>query len=345
MMQKEQIKSIVIGVLAVGILAIAYYSFLGSPANLTGKKATDIALAYINSDLLTDGSKATIEGAVLSQSGLYKFKLNVNGQSFDFFITKDAKFLFPQVIEIKQATSTATSTADNTQPIPKTCEDIAKTPSPQIEAFVVSYCPYGLQMQRVLAEVVKSAPDLIANIKISYMGSVKDGKIQSMHGDQEAIENLKQICIREEQPTKFYGYLSCFMQEGKSDECSATAGMDKTKLQACIADSNKGLKYAQVDFALQNKYNDTDACRKNPKNCMVCGSPTLILNGQKVSEYDFGGRTAQAIKTLLCCGFNQLPEICSVNISTDQAAPSFSKNYSSAEGASTNSSANCAPAQ
>ena len=101
-MQKEQIKSIAIGVLAVGILAMAYYASFGSPTNLTGKKATDIALAYINSALLTDGSTASLEGNVSSQSGLYKFKLKVGEQSFDSFITKDGKFLFPQVIENKK---------------------------------------------------------------------------------------------------------------------------------------------------------------------------------------------------------------------------------------------------
>ncbi|MFH0739483.1 MAG: hypothetical protein V1819_00125 [bacterium] len=327
----EQIKSIVIGVLAIGIVAMAYYTFFGSPANLTAKKATDIAMNYINSTLLTDGSTAAIDGAVSSQSGLYKFKLKVGDQSFDAFITKDARFLFPQVIEIKQSTSTASSTANNTQATPKTCEEVAKIATPQMEAFVVSYCPYGLQMQRVLAEVANSAPELASNIKISYMGSVSGGKIQSMHGEQEAVENLKQICIREEQATKFYPYLNCFMKEGKSDECSTAAGIDSTKLKACTTDPNKGLKYAQVDFTASEKYG-------------VSGSPTLILNGQKVSEYDFGGRTANAVKTLLCCGFNQPAEICSKDLSADQAAPSFSVDYAGT-GGSTNSAANCAPAK
>ncbi|MEK7104059.1 MAG: hypothetical protein AAB842_01490 [Patescibacteria group bacterium] len=332
-MQKEQIKTIVMGVLAVGILVIAYYAFFGSPTNLTAKKATDVALAYINSDLLSDGSLASLDGPIASQSGLYKFKLKVGDQSFDSFVTKDGKFLFPQVIEIKQSSSTS-PTANNNQPTVKTCEDVAKATSPQMEAFIVSYCPYGLQMQRVLAEVVNSAPALQSNIKIMYIGSISGDKIQAMHGEQEAVENLKQICIREEQPTKFYPYLNCFMKEGKSDECSTAAGIDNTKLKACTTDPKKGLKYAQVDFAASKKYG-------------VSGSPTLVLNGEKVSEYDFGGRTAQAVKTLLCCGFNQPVEVCSKDISTAQAAPSFSTTYSGAGGGGTSNSGgtNCAPAQ
>jgi hypothetical protein len=33
---------------------------------------------------------------------------------------------------------------------------------------------------------------------------VKNGKIASMHGDEEAKENLRQICIREEQKDKYW---------------------------------------------------------------------------------------------------------------------------------------------
>jgi hypothetical protein len=213
-------------------------------------------------------------------------------------------------------------------------QEVAKSDKPVAEAFIFSYCPYGLQMQRVLAEVVNSASALQSNIKIMYMGSISGGKVQAMHGDQEAVENLKQICIREEQPTKFYPYLNCFIkEEGKSDECSTAAEIDTTKLKACTTDPNKGLKYAQADFTASEKYG-------------VSGSPTLILNGQKVSEYDFGGRTAQAVKTLLCCGFNQPPEICSTDISTAQAAPSFSTTYAGSGGGTSNSGGtNCAPAK
>ena len=75
------------------------------------------------------------------------------------------------------------------------------------------------------------------------------------------------------------------------------------------------LTYAQKDFDLDKKYG-------------VSGSPTLILNGNKVSEFDFGGRSADAVKTLLCCGFNNEPDICNTNVTAEQAATSFSETYS-----------------
>jgi len=63
----------------------------------------------------------------------------------------------------------------------------------------------------------------------------------------------------------------------------------------------------------------------------------LILNGEKVSEFDFGGRTAEAVKNLLCCGFSEKPELCSKKLSETQAATGFSENYSSGDSSSDSS--------
>lgn len=197
----------------------------------------------------------------------------------------------------------------------KSCETVKKAQKPELEAFVVSYCPYGLQMQRTLVPI-NDLIGKVANIKVRYIGSVENGKITSMHGDQEAQENLKQICIREEQADKYWKYLSCFMKAtGKSENCSKEVGIDTSKLEVCMT-KGKGLEYAKVDFASQNKYG-------------VSGSPSLFLNGEKVSEFNFGGRTAEAVKTMICCGMSQKAKECDTALSTDQANTAFAEQYSS----------------
>jgi len=207
------------------------------------------------------------------------------------------------------------------------CKAMTKNDKPQLEAFVVSYCPYGLQMQRILVPVHELLGS-VADIKVRYIGSISDGKITSMYGDEEAQENLKQICIREEQPDKYWVYLNCFMKaQGKSDACSKEVGIDAKKLESCMTDPNKGLKYAQADFDAGNKYG-------------VTGSPTMILNGKAASEFDFGGRTAEAVKTLVCCGMSSEASQCSTALSTDQANTAFAETYSSGQG-STGSGAQC----
>jgi len=206
----------------------------------------------------------------------------------------------------------------------QSCKTLTKADKPELEAFVVSYCPYGLQMQRILVPVHETIGN-DADIKIRYMGTVVDGKVTAMHGDEEAQETLIQICLREEQPDKFWDYISCFMKsQGQSDACSEEVNVDTDKLDECMTDPEKGVAYAQVDFDAQNKY-------------AVTGSPSIFLNGEKVSEFNFGGRTAEALKTLVCCGMNKEAKDCETELSTEQANTAFAPQYSSGSSTGTGS--------
>jgi len=276
-------------------------------ANEAGTKAVD----YINKNLVQSGT-ATLVSTEDFADNMYKVTTSYNSNNIDIYVTKDGKYLF---VSAPYDTTAVVSTT-TTQP-KKTCADMPKAAAAQLDAFIVSGCPYGLQMQRILAEIVKNAPSLESAIKVRYIGAVTGGKVTSMHGDAEATENLRQICIREEQPGKYWPYVSCFMKkQDASDSCLTEAAVDAAKLNACMAAGGKGVTYAQADFALADDYG-------------VTGSPTMIMNGETASEFDFGGRTADAVKTLLCCGFTSQPAACSAALTTAQAATSFSEAYSS----------------
>ena len=283
---------------------------------LSGEAAAQKAIEYINNNILQKGTTASLV-EVKEESGLYRFTLKIKDKEFASYVTKDGKILFPE--EGIDLTKKPVASANNAPTKKLTCEDIKKNDNPMLEAFVVSRCPFGLQMERILREVVKNIPSLAKNIRVEYIGSVQEGKIRSMHGEQEAKENLRQICIREEQPDKYWDYIGCHIKKGQITECLTKAGIDKEKLTSCMSDSTRGLKYAKDDFGLANKYK-------------VTGSPTLVLGGEKVSEFDFGGRTAEAAKTLLCCAFKTKPAICSKKLSEEQAAIGFSEKYSGAGG-------------
>jgi len=200
----------------------------------------------------------------------------------------------------------------NFPPAPKkNCSDIKKEDSPLLQAFVVSYCPFGLQMQRLLSEIIEKIPASSNNIKVRYIGDISKDNISSMHGQQEADENLVQICIREEQPDKYWKYVSCFARSGGSDDCLNSSEIDGGKLEECTTQKNRGFKYAEQDFAIADNFG-------------ASGSPTLILNNETVSEFDFGGRTDEAVKKLLCCGFSSKPDFCSQNLNTSKVATGFS---------------------
>ncbi len=273
---------------------------------LTAEEAGRKAIEYINKNLV-QGGKATLV-RVEEFSGMYKVVTSYRGREIPVYITKDGKYLF------------VSNPFDTSESLRKTiaaqsCESLPKRKKPILRAFVVSYCPFGLQMLRVLNEIVKNIPEMADYIEVRYLGSIENGKIRSMHGDKEATENLKEICIREEQSDKFWKYIDCFIKKGESEKCLDVASVDKGKLEDCMNDSQRGLKYAEEDFDLQAKYR-------------VTGSPTLILNDQRVNEYNFGGRSAEAVKTIICCGFEEKPEFCKIKLTEKQANRGFSVSYS-----------------
>ena len=109
-------------------------------------------------------------------------------------------------------------------------------------------------MLRILNEIVKNIPELSNYIKVAYMGEIQNGQIAAMHGDEEAEENLRQICIRDEQKDKYWQYIDCFLKEGEVQECLVSASVDTNALEQCMQDEFKGIKYAQGDFDDQDKY-------------------------------------------------------------------------------------------
>lgn len=284
---------------------------------LSSEEIGNKIITLINKDL-SGVAEASLK-EVVKENGLYKVVFNINDQENSAYVTLDGKIFFTRAYKLEEELarlSEEEGTKTEEEKTPASCEEVGKAANPKLEAFVMSKCPYGLQMQRVLNEAVKNIPSLVGNIKVTYMGAVTNGKITSMHGDAEAQENLRQICIREEQPDKYWKYIDCYIKKGETDSCLVSSGINSSNLSACMSDSSRGLTYAQSDFDAEAAYG-------------VTGSPTLILNGQRVSESAFGGRTAEALKDLICCGFESQPDICSQELNKGSAAADFSETYSS----------------
>lgn len=288
------------------VLTIAFgIMLIISWINLFGGASEEQAKANVQAYLDTlQIQEEVVIGDVVKDHGLYKVTINIANQPIESYVSKDGNILFTQAIDL----TVPPLTGSTTQEPKKTCEDIPKSEKPLLEVFVVSYCPYGTQMQRILSEI-----PLKDNIKVRYLGAIENGQVTAMHGAEEAAENLRQICIREEQPDKYWDYVNCFIKAGDSEGCLKSANIDTSALEICMA--GKGIDYAKEDFDLQVKY-------------QVQGSPTLILNKEQASEFDFGGRTAEAVKILLCCSYKDQPAECSQELQTQNAATGFSTAYS-----------------
>ena len=336
----------VIAIIVTGVLIFLNSNHGFAIPNIFGMSNSKIAekvVNYINDNKLSSAPASSV--SVSESSGLVKIKIKIGTQQFDSYATKDGKLLFPQAFDM---TANDNSPSDSAAGSKKTHEQAAasiqKTDNPMLEAFIVSGCPFGLQMQRLMADAINSVPSLASNMKVKYIGSVSNGTITAMHGDYEAQKNLRQICIREEEPAKYWNYVSCYMKKsvgadpsskmpyGDTKGCEIATGIDIAKLNTCVSDSSRGLAYAQKDFSSADKYG-------------VSGSPTLILGDSTVSEFDFGGRTSDAIKSIICAAYKTQPGFCSTKLNTANAATSFAPSYSSGASENSNASANCNTAQ
>jgi len=327
--KKFNVVGIVLGVLLIGALGIVGFMKMDRDQKI---QAQTKLIPEIVQKLDPSVKVKEVTGLKI-QSGLYMFdlKLDVQGkeQKFTSYMTKDGKYFFTGGIVVSDLDKKpAAAGADSTPAKMVSCDEMKKVDAPKLTAFVVADCPYGLQMQRLMNVAASENPELGKYFDVKYIGSVENGKITSMHGEKEAQENLRQICIREEQKSLYWPYVSCYMKEGKSEACLTETNVNQTQLNTCVSDAQKGLAYAQKDFDLANANK-------------VSGSPTLFMNDSVVSEFDYGGRNADSLKQLICCGSSSKPGFCDKQMSKDEVAVSYSVQT---QGQAGSAAANCAPA-
>jgi protein-disulfide isomerase len=196
-------------------------------------------------------------------------------------------------------TETVTTT---TQP-----QEIPKSDKPEVHAFVMSYCPYGLQFLKAYIPVMELFGEK-ADMEVNFVS-------YAMHGEKEVYENLRMYCIQKEQKDKFTDYLRCFVKAGDYESCINEVGIDETGLDTCMNETDE-------EFEITKKLNDQstwsgsyppfDADKELCEQYGVGGSPTFVINGQEVSV----NRSPEAIKEVICQAFNTPPEECNQQLST-----------------------------
>ncbi len=193
--------------------------------------------------------------------------------------------------------------------------EVQKSDKPEVEVFVMSYCPYGLQMQKAVLPVMKLLGSR-ADIETKFVSYI-------MHDWQEIEENTLQYCIQKEQNEKYFDYLNCFVIEGNSQACLVSAGVNLESLNNCAAaaDAEFGITAAYDDKAswLNGVYPIYNVHKELNELYGVQGSPAFVINGTVVSA----GRSPEAVKQAICNAFNEAPAECSEVLSSTQAAPSF----------------------
>jgi glutaredoxin len=292
-------KKIVIIISAVLILLIVIAAGLvfylkNAKKVLKPEEAMVVAEKFINENLVSPSNKATIKSAVL-EGDVYSIVLSVGGKDYTSYMTKDGAKFFESGIDMAKfaAENKAQQTASTNTAQPT---NVPKSDKPKVELFVMTECPYGLQAEKgILPAFAALGNKIDASIKFVHY---------FMHGDKEEKETYNQVCIRDEQPAKYDSYLNCYVIQGDNAKCVAQAGIDKAKMDSCVASKAKDIYKA--DSALSNQYG-------------VEGSPTLIINGAQSSA----GRDAASYLAGICAAFNTAPAECSNKLSSTAPAAGF----------------------
>lgn len=199
------------------------------------------------------------------------------------------------------------------QPEAAPAPTVPKNDKPKVELFVMSYCPYGLQMEKAYIPAVALLGDKIdAEIKFVYY---------AMHDKKEVDENTIQYCVQKEDNSNFLKYLKCFVETDDTESCLASSGIDKTVIDNCVAEADKEFNieanYAAKDTWLSGRFPKYDVNAAENKKYEVGGSPTMVINGVKASVQ----RTPEAVKQAICNAFTNAPKECETVLSNQPTAP------------------------
>lgn len=138
---------------------------------------------------------------------------------------------------------------------------------------------------------------------------LKVGSWESLHGDQELNQDVREICAYKQNDNdkwwKFVGLVNNNCSAQNADTCwreqAKTVGYDTAQLAACEKDQANAL--LKDELVESTKYK-------------ASGSPTVIINGTLYN----GGRSPENYKQAICQAFNNPPEECKTILGDATAA-------------------------
>ncbi len=282
----------------------------GKPVTVPQDKVATLKSAlesYVNAQF---GQKTTLSYKGATDNGEF-ITLNFTdeqGRPIPIPVSRDLNYMYGSAVkvddfvtQVKLLEAQAASNQTN-QPAQQPPVQLQKSDHPSMEVYVMSYCPYGLQMEKAVIPVQQLLGNK-ANISIRFVA-------YTMHGAKEVQENARQYCIMQNEPAKYWNYLSCFTASGDAAACMANQSIDANSTNACI-----NATYSQYGITESGTSFPIDAAGNTKYG--VQGSPTVVINGAQSNV----ARSPEDVKKALCAAFNTPPAECATTLSTVQASP------------------------
>ncbi|HAI74039.1 MAG TPA: hypothetical protein DCS28_03355 [Candidatus Moranbacteria bacterium] len=323
---KKFLPQIIVALLLIIIAGgFGYYKLVWKKHNLTQMEAKTKVTDFINNNLIQEGMKAEI-GSVTKENGMFKVIVKIGEgkqqQEITSYLSLDGTKFFPNAMDIAETEQKITEQKKaQAEAVP--VAEITKADKPTVELFVMSYCPYGTQIEKGILPVIDAL-----GAKIDYTLKFVN---YAMHEKKEIDENLKQYCIQKNEPAKLSAYLKCFLKDSaKSETCSKSIGINAAKLSGCVAEADK-------QFKITEQYNDKgswsngtfppfDVNKSDNEKYGVKGSPTLVINGVEASA---AGRDSASLLKTICSGFKTEPKECSAKLSAIVPSAGFGEGTAS----------------
>ena len=159
---------------------------------------------------------------------------------------------------------------------------------PEVELFVMSYCPYGVQAEQELLPFFETYGDtidfklrfIVGKEEASAEDAGEDIRFTSLHGETELIENKRQMVIAELYPDKLFDYLLCradHLQEAWVN-CAKDVGLDVGRIAEAV-------EAEKVTLELVKEIQRTEELN-------VKGSPTLVIDGRIIDGNLWRGKVS-----------------------------------------------------
>jgi len=315
-MSNKMTVSVVICLVVGFIIGYIASSYGGSAA------ADDVGakvLSYVDANFLApQGAEAELT-SVESQFGLYmiNFDIKQDGevvQQASAYSTKDGRYLIiGQVLDMNEELEIPGQEQEQPE------QQLPKSDKPDIKMFVMTFCPFGQQAENGLGPAIAQLngkvdwePHFV--IYSNYGGGGPDycfdddAKYCSMHGIDELMEGVRQLCIYNDHKDEWFDYVLKINEKcslGDINDCwkdvAKEVGFDVDKVEKCVEE--QGLELLEAEKELNDKYG-------------VSGSPSIFIND---ADYN-GGRSPGAYLSGICSAFNTEPSECDAELTGEAVA-------------------------
>ena len=156
-----------------------------------------------------------------------------------------------------------------------------------VDLYVMSKCPYGVQAMDFFAPVLSELGSSV-NFNLNYIARDNgNGSFDSLHGPTEVRGDTVELCAVKYEPGKYMDLITCMNQDAASipdnwQDCAKKLGLNSNSIKTCY----EGAEGKQL---LSDSIKKSDAANAQ-------GSPTIIINGQDYS----GQRDTLSLKRAIC---------------------------------------------